>query len=78
MAMKTLRKDVGGETWAEFHKGCRKYRVKFWKKTCSWHCRPRQCAKAFIMITKNKNLRDRALIEIYYNKEYYKDKKKWQ
>lgn len=78
MAVKNLRKNLDGEKWAEFRKGCRKYRVKFWKKTCPWHCRPRQCAKAFIMITKNKDSQQTGLIKIHYNNRYYNDKKKWQ
>ena len=78
MAVKNLRKNLDGKKWAEFRKGCRKYHVKFWKKTCPWYCRPRQCVKALIMITKNKDLLQRGLMEIHYNKGYYNDKKKWQ
>lgn len=83
MAMKKVRKDVGwNETWAEFRKGCRKYHVKFWKKTCPWYCRPRQCVKAFLMMKKDESTRENRnfniLLRLHYDSRDYVPKKRWQ
>lgn len=77
MAMKKLRRDVGGETWAQFQRGCRKYHVKFWKKTCPWVCRPRLCAKAFHFMKKNKSLKECLLLDCRYSSRF-PEQKHWQ
>ena len=77
MAMKKFRKDVGGETWAQFHKHARKYRVRFWKRSCPWKCRPHLCVQAFLIMKKNKPLKDRLLLEQHYSYRY-PEQKRWQ
>ena len=77
MAMKKFRRDVGGETWAQFRKGCRAYRTRFWKKTCCWKCRPRLCVQAFLNMRKDKPLKERLLLEQRYSYRY-PEQKRWQ
>lgn len=77
MAMKKLKRDVGGETWAQFRKEYRKYHVKFWKKTCPWICRPRLCEKVFHYMNKNKPLKERLLLDYRYSYRY-PEQKRWQ
>ena len=82
MAMKKFRRDVGGETWAQFDKGARKYCKKFWKKHCPWACRPRQCVKAFLIMTRDKSTKEKRLqnyrLQLYYNFLRETPKKRWQ
>lgn len=76
--MKKFRKDVGGETWAQFQRGARKYHVHFWKKTCPWIRRPRLCAKAFLILEKNKTMKERILLDYHYSWRDPEPKKRWQ
>lgn len=83
MAMKKFRKNVGwNETWAGFRKDRRKYHKKFWKKSCSWHCRPRQCEKAFQRMKKDRSTRENRkfniLLHLHYDYRDYTPKKRWQ
>lgn len=78
MVMKAFRKNFGdGETWSQFKRGARKYRVRFWKKTCPWVCRPRQCAKAFMSLKKNKSIGECLNIDARYAGRF-PEQKRWQ
>ena len=79
MAMKKFRRDFtgDGETWAQFQKGARKYQVRFWKKTCPWVCRPRLCAKAFLILKKNKTIREQMQLDCRYSNRF-PEPKRWQ
>lgn len=77
MAIKKIRHDVGGETWAQFQKECRKYHVKFWKKTCPWICRPRLCAKAMNYLVSNLPAMESLDVSIRYSSRY-PEQKRWQ
>lgn len=77
MAIKTIRKNICGATWARFQKGARRYRTRFWKKTCPWVCRPRQCAKAFMSLKKNKSIEEGLAIDERYAARF-PEQKRWQ
>lgn len=76
MAMKTFRKDVGGETFAQFHKHSRIYRKKYGKLHSIYCRRWHTCSRAFWSIRKQNSkiaylMRNRIMCK-------KKEKVKWQ
>lgn len=74
MAIKRIRRGFNGKTWAQFHKAVRKSKAKFWKKNCSWVCRPRLCEKAALYLIRNLPAMESLEANIKYSFQYPEQK----